>query len=186
MRKLLLVLFVATLAFSGCGGGSDKGSADVSASGSTETTTEAQAGANADTSFSGKGSGDFCALAAKYVEEFKSLSDEADTAAAYKKVTAAVDEMAAKAPSEIKADVTLVNKSIQDLDKLAAKYDYDFAKIPEDEAKAINMDSVEVGKANQRVEAYLGSVCKIDVQSDGTTDSTTDATSDTPETTTEP
>ena len=170
MRKLLLVLMLAIVTFAGCGGddGGD-GTGGDTASGTSEEGT----GGGDDTDFSGKGSGDFCDLAKQYEEDFADTG-EAETAAdvekEYKELTAAIDKLVDEAPDEIKADAEVVNDAFQKFNSVLAKYDYDFSKIPPEEADDLQLDSPEIESASNRVESYFEKVCKIDSDDDGDTD----------------
>jgi hypothetical protein len=174
MRKLLVLVCLASLAFAGCGGGKDDTStaatdAGSKAAGGTATTV--------DTDFSGKGSGDFCDLARKYEQEFdKSGSSQtpADVEKEYKDLASAIDKLVGEAPSEIKADASKVNGAFKDLNTLLAKYHYDFSKIPESEAQNAKLDDPEIQAASNRVESYFEKVCKIDSDGDGDTDGVID------------
>lgn len=176
MRKFLL-LIVALLAFSGCGG-DDGDSTDTGSDAAAGTSEEGSAEAgDDDTDFSGSGSGDFCDLARDYAKEFEETAeatDETELADSYKEFADAVDELAAEAPGEIEADVELVNKSFRQFVDLLEKYDYDLSKIPEEEAAEIDFDSEEIEGANRRIESYFEKVCEIDTDDDGDTDGVID------------
>ena len=166
MRKLLLVLFVALLTFAGCGDSADD-SSDTAADETSES------GSSTDTDFSGKGSGDFCDLARQYQKDFEDTDDAqtgADVEKEYKELASAIDKLVDEAPDEIEADAKKVNGAFKDLNALLAKYDYDFTKVPEDEAAAANLDDPEIEAASNRVESYFEKVCKIDSDDDGDTD----------------
>lgn len=169
MRKLLLVLVVSILALTGCGGdGGDDG----------DTGGGAAAGRD-DTDFSGSGSDDFCDLAESYMEQFDDAGGSGgDIEAEYQELVAAIDDLASEAPGEIKADVEVVNGAFKRMVAILEKYDYDFTKIPEDEAEAASVDSPEVEAASDRVEAYFEKVCGIDTDDDGDTDGVTDDDTD--------
>jgi len=163
MRKFLLVVSFAALAFAGCGG-DDGGSAD--------TASEAGAGAG-DTDFSGKGSDAFCDLARDYAKKFDDAGQaetETELADDYKEFSDAIDALADEAPGEIKADVQVVQQAFADLNALLEKHDYDFTKISEEEAATIDLESPEIESANTRIESYFEKVCKIDTDDDGDTD----------------
>jgi hypothetical protein len=178
MRKLLVLLSLAALFLAGCGDGDD-GSTDTAKSSKDSTTDSSADDADAstdstlDTDFSGKGSGDFCELAKKYEEDFADTGDastQEEVKKQYTDLTAAIDKLVSKAPSEIKADASKVNDKFKEVNTLLAKYDYDFSKIPQDEAEKISIDDPEIQSASDRIESYFEKVCKIDTDEDGDTD----------------
>lgn len=166
MRKLLVVLTVALLTFAGCGG-DDGGDAE---------TGDAAGTSQADTDFSGSGSGDFCSLAKKYTEDFEDVGSDGgeDIEAEFEELTAAIDDLAEEAPGEIKEDVGVVNEAFKRSTAIFEKYDYDFTKIPEEEAQSASLDSPEIEAASRRVESYFEKVCKLDTDDDGDTDGVID------------
>lgn len=171
MRKFLLLLGVTILAFTGCGG-DDGDDGDTGADAAAGTSEEGSAGADdQDTDFSGSGSGDFCALAKDYMEEFDDAGEgSGDIEAEYRELVAAIDNLASEAPGEIKDDVEVVNDAFKRSVAVLEKYDFDFTKIPEDEAEAANIDTPEVEAASNRVESYFEKVCELDTDDDGDTD----------------
>ena len=179
MKKLLVILCFSALFLAGCGGGDDDGgSVDTAAEGSTET----------DTEFSGKGGDDFCALAKKFEKDFEDTGDAStseDTEKEFKELTSAIDKLADEAPGEIEGDIETIATAFNKYDDLLAKYDYDFAKIPEDETKDLDLENPEVEAASNRVESYFEKVCKMDSDGDGDTDGVIDDDSTTDDTTTE-
>ncbi|HUP84917.1 MAG TPA: hypothetical protein VM143_04530 [Acidimicrobiales bacterium] len=192
MKKLLMILVVAMLVFSGCGGGDDKGGDSVD---SASDDTGDSSSTTADTDFSGKGGGDFCDLAKQYQKDFEDTSNTSnsadDTKKQFQELTAAIKKLVSEAPGEIKDDTKVVSEVFQRYDTLLQKYDYDFAKIPQEEAAKINFEDPKVSAASNRVESYFEKVCKIDSDGDGDTDgvigdsSTTTAPEETTETTEE-
>lgn len=165
MKKLLVVLALATLLLAGCGGGDDDGGGSVD--------TAAEGSAKTDTDFSGKGGGDFCDLAKKYEEDFEDTGDAAnadDIEKEFKELTAAIDNLADEAPGEIEGDVKKISDAFGEYNELLAKYDYDFSKIPEAEANGVSIENPDVEAASNRVESYFEKVCKIDSDGDGDTD----------------
>lgn len=181
MKKLLVILCLSALFLAGCGGGDDDGgSVDTAAEGSSKT----------DTEFSGKGGDDFCALAKKFEEDFEDTGDTStsdDAEKEFKELASAIDELADEAPGEIEDDVRTIATALEEYTDLLAKYDYDFAKIPEDEAKDIDLQNPEVEEASNRVESYFEKVCKMDSDGDGDTDGVIeDDSSTTDDTSTEP
>lgn len=170
MRKFLLLVGLVAVTLAGCGGG-DGGSTDTASD-----TASASAGGSGDSDdkeFTGKGSGDFCDLARDYADKFEDAGEadtEAELADDYKKFSDAIDELAAEAPKEIEGDVEVVQDAFAELNGLLEKYDYDFAKIPEEEAATIDLDNPEIEAANNRIESYFETVCKIDTDDDGDTD----------------
>jgi hypothetical protein len=169
MKKLLLILGIATFVFAGCGGGGDGAAKVDTASG------DASGGATttADTNFSGKGGGDFCDLAKQYEKDFDATGNATsaeDTKKEFKDLTAAIKKLVAAAPSEIKDDTKVVGDLFERYDAILAKYDYDFSKIPPAEAEKINFDDPAVTASSNRVESYFEKVCKIDSDGDGDTD----------------
>jgi hypothetical protein len=178
MRKLLFVLLLVVVTFAGCGGGDDGGT-DTGGddSGSAAGTSEEGSGGGNDTDFSGSGSGDFCDLARKYDEDFEdtgSASEPDDIKKEYQELTAAIDELNDEAPDEIKADVATVREAFSTFYETLEKYDFDFTKIPEEEAEQLDLDSADIEAASNRVESYFEKVCKIDSDDDGDTDGVID------------
>ena len=172
MRKLLVLLCLATLTLAGCGDDTDSGS-DADTGADAAGTSEEGSGGGDDTDFSGDGSGDFCELARKYEEDFEDTGDAStadDVKKEYQELTAAIDELADEAPDEIQADVEVVNKAFTTFYETLEKYDFDATKIPESEADKLELDSDEIEAASNRVESYFEKVCDIDSDGDGDTD----------------
>ena len=181
MKKLLVLLCLAALSLAGCGGGDDGdgdgGSVDTAAEGS------------GDTNFSGKGGDDFCDLAKKYEEDFEDTGDansSENIEKEFKELTAAIDKLADEAPEEIEADTKKIAGAFNEYNDLLEKYDYDFTKIPEDEAEAISIENPDVEAASNRVESYFEKVCKMDSDGDGDTDGVIEDNSSTDDSSTEP
>ena len=169
MRKLLLVLMLAIVPFAGCGDDDGDDTAGDAATG----TSEAGSGDGDGTDFSGSDSGDFCDLARQYEKDFADTGEAAtaaDVEREYKELTAALDNLVDEAPDEIKADAEVVNAAFQKFNAVLEKYDYDFAKIPPEEADELDLDGPEIESASNRVEAYFEKVCKIDSDDDGDID----------------
>ena len=180
--KKALVLLVACFAFVGaaCGGGSDDSSSSGSSSGSSSDSSSDQAKGDSDS--------DFCDLARKFEKDFENAgngTDSQDTAALFKDLRSAIDQLEQKAPKEIEADVKVVAKAFRESDDLLKKYDYDFTKVPQEEADKVSLDDPEVTKASDNVESYFETTCGIDSDGDGDTDGKIDnsGTSSTTETT---
>src|SRR3954454_24278420 len=142
--KKVLVLLVASLAFvsAACSGGDD-GDSKSSDSGGKDSgkssTTEAVA--------KGDPNSDFCDLARKFSKDFNDTSsadNAAEEASVFKDLRAAIDQLDKKAPDEIKDDVKVVAVAFRKSDDLLKKYDYDFTKVPPDEASKISLDDPQV------------------------------------------
>jgi hypothetical protein len=150
MKRLLLILSLAALGLSACGGGGGSGSA------------------------SGGGSPDaFCDLARQYEEDFEdtgSATTPAEAKTQFEELMAAVERLVAEAPDEIAEDVELVGDEFQKYVDLLAKYDYDFSKVPDEEAEQIDIDDPDVTAASNRIESYFETECDIDSDGDGDTD----------------
>ena len=169
MRKLLVLIALGTITFAGCGGDDD------AATGTASTSTTA----GGDGEFSGEGSDDFCDLARDYAEKFDQAGEteattpaeaEAELANDYDEFAKAIKDLVGEAPEEIEADVRVVSGAFDELNELLEKYDYDFEKIPQEEAASIDLDNAEVEAANNRIESYFEKVCGIDTDDDGDTD----------------
>ena len=177
MRKLLLVLCLALLTFAGCGDGDGDTDTETSGADSAAGTSEEGSEAGDDTDFSGSGSDDFCDLARKYDKDFEDTSDAStpeEIEKEYKELTAAIDSLSDEAPDEIKADVEVVNEAFTGFYEALEKYDFDFSKIPQEEAEELALDSSDVEASSNRVESYFEKVCGIDSDDDGDTDGVVD------------
>ena len=182
MRKFLLLLCLALVTFAGCGGGDDTDTDDSSGDSAAGTSEEGSGGGD-DTDFSGSGSGDFCELARKYDKDFEDTGDAStpdEIRKEYQELTSAIDDLSDEAPDEIKADVETVNEAFSTFYETLEKYDFDFAKVPDEEAEALELDSADIEASSNRVESYFEKVCDIDSDDDGDTDGVIDdgATSD--------
>ena len=185
MRRIVVLLLALSLLLAACGG--DDGNADdVAARSSTTDAEEAAADDEGDANdegedaedddsdadaeeFSGSGSDDFCDKARDYDKKFENIGQNSEDAEKeWNELEDAIDDLAGEAPAEIDDDVQLVAKNFKAVKALYEKYDYDFSKVPEEEADAIDDEGVE--EANKRVNAYMETVCKIDQDGDGDTD----------------
>ena len=130
----------------------------------------------------GDASSEFCGLARKFTKDFKDTSNvdnPKDEAALFKDLRPAIDQLERKAPSAIKADLTVVATSFREADDLLQKYGYDFAKVPEEEASKVSLDDPGVTAASDRVQSYFEKSCRIDTDGDGDTDGIINTTSTT-------
>ena len=182
MRRLLPLFATLTLVLAGCGGYGDDDDASDAAGGAaaseadaasdeeSEDSEDADSADDADgDSFSGSGSGDFCDKAREYDKKFENIGQNSEDAEKeWNELEKAIDDISRDAPQEIEDDVALVARNFKEVKALYEKYDYDFSKVPEDEAAAIDMEGVE--EANERVNSYMETVCEIDQDGDGDTD----------------
>ena len=146
MKRLLLVLSLAALALSACGGGGGGASG---------------------------GSAAFCELARQYEEDFEdtgSATTPAQVKTQFEELMAAVERLVDEAPEAIAEDTELVGTEFEKYVDLLAKYDYDFSKVPEEEAAEIDIDDPDVTAASNRIESYFETECDIDSDGDGDTD----------------
>jgi hypothetical protein len=168
MKKVLLVLFACfALVTAACGGGGDDSGSDSSGDDGSD-------GAVA----KGDPDSDFCELARKFTKDFEDSSNAQnanDQAAVFKDLRAAIEKLEDKAPDEIEADVKVVADAFRESDDLLKKYDYDFTKVPEEEASKISLQDPEVTKSSDRVESYFEKTCGIDSDGDGDTDGEVDS-----------
>jgi hypothetical protein len=166
--KKFLVLLIASFALvsAACGSGSDSKSDSKSSS------TKSTGGSDA-TVAKGDPKSDFCDLARKFTKDFKDTTDASNTqdeAALFKDLRSAIDQLDKTAPSEIDADVKVVADSFRQSDDVLKKYDYDFTKVPQEEAAKISLDDPKITESSNRVESYFEKTCGIDVDGDGDTD----------------
>ena len=180
MRRLLPLFATLTLVLAGCGGYGDDDDASDAAGGAAASEADAAsddesedaedaADADASESFSGSGSDDFCDKAREYDKKFENIGQNSEDAEKeWNELEKAIDDISRDAPQEIEDDVALVARNFKEVKALYEKYDYDFSKVPEDEAAAIDMEGVE--EANERVNSYMETVCEIDQDGDGDTD----------------
>ncbi len=183
MRKLLPILALAAAILAGCGSDDDASSIDT-ASEATDASSDSAGDSGsdvsekkADTDFSGSGSGDFCGLARKFEKDFADTGDvdEQNAEKEFTEAAEAIEDLADEAPKEIEADVKVVGQAFSEFNKVLAKYDYDFTKVPPSESDSFGFDSPDVTAASARVESYFEKVCKIDSDNDGDTDGVTDS-----------
>jgi hypothetical protein len=173
MKKVLVALF-AMLAFvsSACGGSDDNSSDDNGSSSSSS---------NDGTVAKGDPDSDFCDSARKFSKDFNDTGD-ADTPeeqkAVFKDLRSAIDTLEDEAPDEIEDDVKVVADAFRESDDLLKKYDYDFTKVPEEEASKISINDPEVTASSDRVESYFEKTCGIDSDGDGDTDGKVDSSDD--------
>jgi hypothetical protein len=167
MKKVLVVLF-AMFAFvsAACGGSDDNASSDDNGSSSNDGTVA-----------KGDPDSDFCDSARKFSKDFNDTGD-ADTPEeqmqVFKDLRSAIDTLDKEAPDEIEDDVKIVADAFRESDDLLKKYDYDFTKVPEEEAAKISINDPEVTAASDRVESYFEKTCGIDSDGDGDTDGVSD------------
>ena len=127
MRRLVVGMgLVAVLGLAGCGGGSDDDAAPASSTVPPPTTAlvgDDQIGTP------------FCQLARTYTEKFSSLlisaNDPVKLRAASTDAEAAIRQAQATAPTEIKADVTVVATAAKDALTALQKNDFDLSRTPE-------------------------------------------------------
>ena len=117
---------------------------------------------------------DYCKLILTYQEEgdaFDTLfgGDEMDPAAmkaGFEKMGGMIDDLSAKAPAEIEADVALVAKATNALIDLLEKYDYDFMAMVADEEASAELESLmggaDVGEASARLDEWGQTNCGIE------------------------
>jgi hypothetical protein len=162
--KKFLVLVIASFALvsAACGSGSDSKSSSTKSTGGSDATVA-----------KGDPKSDFCDLARKFTKDFKDTTDASNTqdeAALFKDLRSAIDRLDKTAPSEIDADVKVVADSFRQSDDVLKKYDYDFTKVPQEEAAKISLDDPKITESSNRVESYFEKTCGIDVDGDGDTD----------------
>jgi hypothetical protein len=162
MRRLLVTIgLVAVLATTACGNDSKKESSDTTAAPAAQATTTP--GATVDTKFTGKGSAQFCALAKTYGDKsgqlVPSLSNPAQLRTIFKDLQVAVKQAVDVAPSEIKADVTLLANFYNDFAAALEKVNYDFTKVPPDISR--KLQDPQFQQATTRLDAYTKQVCGL-------------------------
>lgn len=177
MRRIAVLLLLLSALLAACGA-DDGGTDDVASRSATTDAGESTADGDEDgggeedadsEEFSGKGSGDFCDKARDYDKKFENIGQNSEDAEKeWDELEDAIDDLAGDAPAEIEDDVQLVAKNFKEVKAVYEKYDYDFSKVPEEEAAAIDDEGVK--EANERVNAYMETVCKIDQDGDGDTD----------------
>lgn len=155
MRRLFIgPAALAMMVVAACGGDS---SSDTQSS--TTPTTAAPAGSGS--SFSGRDSDQFCALVRTYTDRLSGLSRANTTAAQVRQLAtelgSAIQQAVAVAPTEIKADVTLVSRAATDYLAALQKAGYDFGKLPQD--AAARFQAPDVAAASGRLQDYSRSVC---------------------------
>ena len=163
MKKLLVLLVVGWFGLVGaaCGDSGDGGSGSDGGSSSSGS------------SSSGDSDSDFCELARKFEKDFEdagSGDSSKDQAALFKDLRSAIDQLDEKAPDEIDDDVKVVANAFRESDDLLKKYDYDFTKVPEEEAAKVSLNDPAVTEASNNVESYFEKTCGIDSDGDGDTD----------------
>jgi len=185
LRKPLAFLFAAAIVvgLAACGddGGSAVGPDATSGSSGSEApaaSSDAGGGSSAGTTavpdFSGSGGEAFCGQAKDLEGVFSgdsfSNTDPASLKDDYEKAQSALDDMADKAPDEIKGDVQTLSNALGTLIEVFESVDYDFTKLvqdPQAAAKLQEFDTQELSDASARVEAYLTQVCGIDTTDGG-------------------
>lgn len=185
LRKPLAFLFAAVIVvgLAACGddGGSAVGPSGTSGSSGSEAPAassdaggDSSAGTTAVPDFSGSGGEAFCGQAKDLEGVFSgdsfSNTDPASLKDDYEKAQSALDDMADKAPDEIKGDVQTLSNALGTLIEVFESVDYDFTKLAQDPqaaAKLQEFDTQELSDASARVEAYLSQVCGIDTTDGG-------------------
>jgi hypothetical protein len=188
LRKPIALLFavaiVVTLA--ACGGddsgsipapgatSGSSGSDAPAASSDTGGSDSGSAGTTAVPDFSGSGGEAFCGQAKDFESVFGgesfSNTDPASLKSDYEKAKSALDDLASKAPDEIKSDVETLSGALSTLMEVFESVDYDVTKLAQDPtaaAKLQDFDTQELSDASARVEAYLTQVCGIDTTTGG-------------------
>lgn len=153
MRKFLVLLCLPTVGLAGCG--SDGGDVDVA----NKTRSESE--------FTGKGGKDFCEYYKEQTEKFESIGEEMSPAEQKKnaaQVLEAVDEIAERAPDEIKEDVALsFGQARPRLEAMAKGEEY----TPKAEDQPTEDESKAVEAASLRVQAYATDVCGVKDETQG-------------------
>jgi hypothetical protein len=177
MKKVLVVLLACfALVGAACGGSDDGDSASSS---------DAKSGSSSsdDTVAKGDPDSDFCDSARKFSKDFNDSSnaDEEDQAKVFKDLRAAIEKLEDQAPDEIEDDVKVVADAFKESDDLLKKYDYDFTKVPEEEASKLSINDPKVTASSDRVESYFEKTCGIDSDGDGDTDGVMESSTTVPD-----
>ncbi|MEY2754174.1 MAG: hypothetical protein RJB65_532 [Actinomycetota bacterium] len=170
MRRSLALTGIALLAGSSllvsCG--SDDAAVSV---GTAAMTTDEAATTTADAAMN---TAEYCDLIKSYEAEgdvFDTLFTGADTDAAalkagFEKMGSMIDELSAKAPTEIEADVEIVAKATNALIDLLASYDYDFMAMLADPEASTELETLmagaDVGEASARLDEWGLTNCGIE------------------------
>ena len=160
MRKLLGVLVVATLLIAGCGSGDDNKSENASANSDTTT-----AAAN---NSSGSGDlGDVCTARAGFAAPNPSSFSSGDAKETFKNIAKAMNTAKAKAPADIKADVTLLVDTSKPYFELLESHNFDFMAMAQDPSAqetlqdlSAKFQEAKVKAAQERVNAWFDAHCK--------------------------
>ncbi len=154
MRRLPVGIAVFAVAvLSACGGGDS----DEAAS----TTAPTAAPATPPPTFSGAGSAQFCALVKTYSDRLGGLSRADSTPAQVRQFAtelgSAIQQAVAVAPTEIKADVTLVAAAATDYLAGLQRAGYDLNRVPPEALQKFQAPDVQA--ATQRLQVYGQTVC---------------------------
>ncbi len=158
VRTLSCVCLALLLALAGCSDsdGDDPEETTNTTSGATATTVRP-----VDTSFTGQNSAEFCQLITTFTAGSQELSPAAtpdELEASLSEALGAIDEAVAKAPTEIKGDVTAIAGAFKTVvDELGA-VDFDISKVDSKVLLALQSDGFL--DAVTRLQAYLTNVCK--------------------------
>jgi hypothetical protein len=122
----------------------------------------------------GGASGEFCTLAKVYDgrgSEFADAMDTGDAAlleAAVQKAGGQLDKMTGAAPSQLEADVSLLNTTYQEFIAALEAVDYDMVALSTSADAAVvidKLDSPEVNAASLKLDDYLAKTCGIKTES---------------------